>query len=157
MNTEMDNKRIQEIDPSLFRFVGNDTISSEKIIAPRYSYWRSVFRVFFKRKLNIFLIFMFVLIMLSSFLMPSLCPYDQFEHVTNPAPSNHPHYHGRCTEVLWRILSHVAVRDRLRGQLDILWHIRFCKDLVAAGNNLRGDKYDRRYNNGRHMGLLQEV
>lgn len=88
MNTEMDNKRIQEIDPSLFRFVGNDTISSEKIIAPRYSYWRSVFRVFFKRKLNIFLIFMFVLIMLSSFLMPSLCPYDQFENVTNPATFN---------------------------------------------------------------------
>ena len=65
MNTEMDNKRIQEIDPSLFRFVGNDSISSEKIIAPRYSYSHSVFRVFFKRKLNIFLIFMFVLIMLS--------------------------------------------------------------------------------------------
>ena len=27
----------------LFYFVGNDVYASEKIIAPRYSYWKSVF------------------------------------------------------------------------------------------------------------------
>ena len=34
----------------LFRFIDSDTISSEKIVAPRYSYWSSVFRVFFPLK-----------------------------------------------------------------------------------------------------------
>ena len=34
-------------EDELFTFVSNDSIESEKIIAPRYSYWRSVFRVFF--------------------------------------------------------------------------------------------------------------
>ena len=39
-----------------FVLIGNDAIASEKIIAPRYSYWKSVARVFFRKKLNIFLI-----------------------------------------------------------------------------------------------------
>ena len=39
-----------------FVIIGNDAISSEKIIAPRYSYWKSVARVFFRKKINIFLI-----------------------------------------------------------------------------------------------------
>ena len=39
-------------EDELFTFVSNDTMESEKIIAPRYSYWRSVFRVFFRKKSN---------------------------------------------------------------------------------------------------------
>ena len=37
----------------LFSFVDHSALESEKITAPRYSYWRSVFRVFFRNKLNI--------------------------------------------------------------------------------------------------------
>ena len=40
-------------DDELFATVDHDTLASEKITAPRYSYWHSVFRVFFKKKLNI--------------------------------------------------------------------------------------------------------
>ena len=36
----------------LFRFIDKDTIQSEKITAPRYSYWASVFRVFFRKKVS---------------------------------------------------------------------------------------------------------
>ena len=32
----------------MFRFIDKDTIQAEKITAPRYSYWASVFRVFFR-------------------------------------------------------------------------------------------------------------
>ena len=32
----------------LFSHYDNDELESEKITAPRYSYWKSVFRVFFK-------------------------------------------------------------------------------------------------------------
>lgn len=71
-----------------FVIIGNDAISSEKIIAPRYSYWRSVGRVFFRKKINIFLIALFVLLMLSSFIVPIFCPYDMMENVTDASTFN---------------------------------------------------------------------
>ena len=37
----------------LFSRVDNNELESEKITAPRYSYWHSVFRVFFRKKINI--------------------------------------------------------------------------------------------------------
>ena len=40
-------------DEELFSHVDHSALESEKITAPRYSYWRSVFRVFFRNKLNI--------------------------------------------------------------------------------------------------------
>ena len=41
-----------ENEDELFRFLRDDErASSEKIVAPRYSYWRSVFRVFFRKRL----------------------------------------------------------------------------------------------------------
>ena len=43
MNTE-------NIDKSLFEFAAFDELESEHIAAPRYSYWKSVFRVFFRKK-----------------------------------------------------------------------------------------------------------
>ena len=64
----------------LFRFIDRDTIQSEKITAPRYSYWASVFRVFFRKKINIALIGLFILLIVSSFLIPVFCPYVPFEH-----------------------------------------------------------------------------
>ena len=43
-------------DEELFARVDHNSLDSEKITAPRYSYWRSVFRVFFKKKINIFVL-----------------------------------------------------------------------------------------------------
>ena len=73
-----------------FVLIGNDAIASEKIIAPRYSYWKSVARVFFRKKLNIFLIIAFILILLSSFIVPLFCPYDMMENITDAASFNLP-------------------------------------------------------------------
>lgn len=72
----------------LFYFVGNDSIASEKIIAPRYSYWRSVFRVFFRKKINIVLLVVMALILIMSFIVPIFCPYDAFENVHNAKTFN---------------------------------------------------------------------
>ena len=71
-----------------FVLIGNDAIASEKIIAPRYSYWKSVARVFFRKKLNIFLIIAFILLLLAAFVVPIFCPYDMMENVTNAATFN---------------------------------------------------------------------
>lgn len=72
-----------EINDSMFRFISNDSIQSERIIAPRYSYWASVFRMFFRKKSNIVLIVIFSLILLGSFILPIFCPYVPYENVTN--------------------------------------------------------------------------
>ncbi len=75
-------------DENLFRFIDSDTIQSEKIIAPRYSYWASVFRVFFKKKINIVLIVLFLLLILGAFIIPVFCPYSPYENVTQATTYN---------------------------------------------------------------------
>ena len=39
-------------EEELFAPVDHSDLESEKITAPRYSYWHSVFRVFFKKKIK---------------------------------------------------------------------------------------------------------
>ncbi len=86
----------------LFRFVDNNAIDSEKIIAPRYSYWKSVFRVFFRKKINIVLLVALVLIVLIAFVGPTFCPYDPWENVSdsksfNLSPSAAMSYFGESS------------------------------------------------------------
>lgn len=79
----------QKEEESLFKFVSdNDMRNSEKIIAPRYSYWKSVFRVFFKKKINIVMIAILLLIILVSYIVPLFWPYDMLENVTNATTYN---------------------------------------------------------------------
>ncbi|MCR5418953.1 MAG: ABC transporter permease [Lachnospiraceae bacterium] len=76
-------------EDALFRFLDKtDAIESEKIIAPRYSYWKSVFRVFFRKKINLVMIALMVIILLTAFIMPSFWVYDPMENVTNPLTYN---------------------------------------------------------------------
>jgi len=87
-------------DDELFRFLENkDAFESEKIVAPRYSYWKSVFRVFFRKKVNYVLIGILILILLTAFVMPIFWPYDAMENVTDPlsyslSPSKAMEYYG---------------------------------------------------------------
>ena len=81
--SEMSNR-----NDDLFRFIDNDSIQSEKIIAPRYSYWASVFRVFFRKKINIVLIIFFIILLAGSFIIPAIAPYAPFENVTVAATYN---------------------------------------------------------------------
>ncbi len=72
----------------LFRPVGEDAIFSEKITAPRYSYWKSVFRVFFRKRMNIVILIILALIVLAAFILPTFMPYDVMENVTNASTFN---------------------------------------------------------------------
>ena len=74
---------VQVNNDELFRFIDRDEISSEKITAPRYSYWKSVFRVFFRKKINIFMLAVLILLLLASFILPSFWHYDPMENSTN--------------------------------------------------------------------------
>lgn len=95
----MDNNQIQKVpfdqelvktqsEDELFYFVDNSQVSSERITAPRYSYWRSVFRIFFKKPINWILCIVFVLILLMAYLYPAIATFSSIENVTKPETFN---------------------------------------------------------------------
>ena len=63
-------------DEELFARVDNDELESERITAPRYSYWQSVFRVFFKNKLNIVILSILGLLIVFTYVYPVITSYD---------------------------------------------------------------------------------
>ena len=102
----MSEKNMNAQNADLFRFIDRDEISSEKITAPRYSYWRSVFRVFFRKKSNIVMIILLVLIFLGSFLLPLVWPYDPMENVLdaksfNLSPAKAMAYYNGENPIKW--------------------------------------------------------
>ncbi|MGN0142309.1 MAG: ABC transporter permease [Roseburia sp.] len=76
MNYDLDKFGLSEEE--LFARVDNSSVESEKITAPRYSYWHSVFRVFFKKKINIFMLALLGFIIAFAYLYPTFVEYDRF-------------------------------------------------------------------------------
>ena len=81
-------KKTNMTEAELFSFIDRDAIASEKITAPRYSYWKSVFRVFFRKKTNIIMLVLLFLIIFGSFVMPIFWPYDPMENVLDAKTYN---------------------------------------------------------------------
>ena len=77
MNTE-------NIDKSLFEFAAFDEMESEHIAAPRYSYWKSVFRVFFRKKVNIIALCLLLFVILFAYIYPSVTSYDPYANLLDP-------------------------------------------------------------------------
>ncbi|MCD8130450.1 MAG: ABC transporter permease [Lachnospiraceae bacterium] len=69
----------------LFSRVDHNELESEKITAPRYSYWRSVFRVFFKKKANIVALSLLGIIVLLTYFYPVFFEYDKYANVLDAA------------------------------------------------------------------------
>lgn len=67
-------------EDELFHFVDINTINSERITAPRYSYWKSVGRVFFKKKINWVMIGILFVILVMTIFVPMFIPYDATEY-----------------------------------------------------------------------------
>ena len=63
-------------EEALFAPVSNDELASEKITAPRYSYWHSVFRVFFRKKINIFVLVVLGALLVFTYAYPAIIQYD---------------------------------------------------------------------------------
>jgi oligopeptide transport system permease protein len=59
-----------------FAFATFDVLESERIAGPRYSYWKSVFQTFFKRKTAIFWLALLLSLTLMSFIQPLVSGYD---------------------------------------------------------------------------------
>ena len=63
-------------EAELFAPVSHDEFESERITAPRYSYWKSVFRVFFKKKINTVVLIILAVLILFSYVYPVIINYD---------------------------------------------------------------------------------
>lgn len=65
----------------LFAHVDNNEEEAERITAPRYSYWHSVFRVFFRKKINIVILALLAFIVVFTYVYPALTEYDKFANI----------------------------------------------------------------------------
>lgn len=83
----------------LFAHMDHNDAESERIAAPQYSYWKSVFRVFFKKKLNIIILSLLAAVIIFSYVYPALTEYDPYANLLDPnskhlSPSQAIAYHG---------------------------------------------------------------
>ncbi len=81
MNEKFDFSDCGLTEEELFSRVDHSDLESEKITAPRYSYWHSVFRVFFRNKLNIVILAVLVVLILFAYLYPIFVEYDRFGNI----------------------------------------------------------------------------
>lgn len=68
-------------DEELFAAYPPDASSIEKITAPRYSYWKSVGRVFFHKKSNVVVLALLVIILLFTYIYPMFVPFDKYANI----------------------------------------------------------------------------
>lgn len=81
---EKDKKTINDYtEKELFSIINHNELESEKITAPRYSYWRSVFRVFFKKKINIVILSLLAVIIIFAYVYPMIYHYDPYANLLN--------------------------------------------------------------------------
>jgi len=66
-------------EDELFEFAEFDEKKSEIIAAPRYSYWKSVWKTFVGSKFTVFVSIFVIIIVLFSFIYPTLSDYDPME------------------------------------------------------------------------------
>ena len=80
---EYDYSKLGLSEAELFSRVDHNDMEAEKITAPRYSYWQSVFKVFFRKKLNIVILALLAFVILFSYLYPMFTEYDRFGQLLN--------------------------------------------------------------------------
>ncbi|NLZ66454.1 MAG: ABC transporter permease [Clostridiaceae bacterium] len=125
-------------EEELFSHVDHSVFISEKITAPRYSYWHSVFRVFFKRKLNIVILFLLAVIIVFTYVYPALTHYDPYEYLMDPtnkhlSPADAMEKNGR--ELKWILGSGGAGESTF----DAVWNgarISISLALICAAINM---------------------
>ncbi|MCD8378815.1 MAG: ABC transporter permease [Lachnospiraceae bacterium] len=75
-------------EEELFSPIPMDAASMEKITAPRYSYWQSVFRVFFRKKINYVVLGALLLVFIFAYIYPSVHGYDEYINILDTS-ANH--------------------------------------------------------------------
>ena len=112
-------------EAELFKRIDNDQLESEKITAPRYSYWQSVFRVFFRKKINIVILSLLAVVIAFTYIYPMVIGYDAavnpFINLMDPNskhlnPTNAMNYFGK--NIHWILGS----GDAGQSTFDSIWY-----------------------------------
>lgn len=70
------NEKYGLTDEELFTVIDHNALEAERITAPRYSYWKSVFRVFFRQKVNIVVLTLLAVLVAFAYIYPAVIGYD---------------------------------------------------------------------------------
>ena len=103
------------INDKLFDFASFDELESEHIAAPRYSYWKSVWRTFFKNKLTVAVAILLVILIAFSLIQPSISGYN---------PTNAPNINNAEMKFLKPSAEHIFGTDNIGDEVF---------DVVSAG------------------------
>ena len=131
-------------DAELFAPVNHDELESEKITAPRYSYWHSVFRVFFRKKINIIVLAILAVLLIFTYVYPIAIDYnagvggDPYININDPNakhlnPQQAMSYFGK--ELKWVLGSGASGQSTF----DAIWYgssISVSMALICAAINM---------------------
>ena len=76
MADKIDLSQLNMPEEELFAPMDINELESEKITAPRYSYWQSVFRVFFRKKINTIVLVLLAVLLIFTYVYPKVINYD---------------------------------------------------------------------------------
>ncbi len=76
MADKIDLSQLNMPEEDLFAPMDINELESEKITAPRYSYWQSVFRVFFRKKINTIVLILLAVLLVFTYVYPLVIGYD---------------------------------------------------------------------------------
>ena len=106
MNTE-------NIDKSLFTFAAFDEMESEHIAAPRYSYWKSVWKTFFKNKFTVAVAALLIIVVAFALIQPTQSGYS---------PINTPNINNAELKFLKPSAEHIFGTDHVGNEVfDAVW------------------------------------
>ncbi len=71
-------------EDELFVLLPESNFNPEKITAPRYSYWKSVFRVFFKKKTNWVILAILLVMLIFTYLYAPFIKFNTLDYMVNP-------------------------------------------------------------------------
>ena len=118
---EYDYSKLGFSEAELFSEVDHNDLESEKITAPRYSYWRSVFRVFFHKKLNIVILAILAAMIAFAYIYPSLTEYDKFGNVLN-SDTKHLNPAAAIKQFGFNIKYILGTGDAGQSTFDAIWN-----------------------------------
>ncbi|MCD8022981.1 MAG: ABC transporter permease [Lachnospiraceae bacterium] len=125
-------------DEELFAQMPMDETGIERITAPRYSYWHSVFRVFFRKKTNIVVLGALVVLFVFAYIYPSIHGYDQYVNIMDSTT-----YHLKPSAAIERFGFNISwvfgTGESGQSTFDAIWYgarISVTLSIICAAINL---------------------
>ena len=137
----LDLSYLGESEEALFSHVDHSNLESEKITAPRYSYWKSVFRVFFKRKINIIFLALLGFIIVFAYIYPMAIGYNSdspYINVNDPA-ARHLSPMAAMERFGYNLHWILGAGNKGQSTFDYIWYgssISISLAFVCAGINM---------------------